>query len=578
MLKNIKNIVGSHGSPYLIILIFLLLAVLDVLGIGMVPVLIKTVLAGESSEIGEVINGIFPAKTIDEDVIWVLSVVIVLIFTAKSMIYILSNYLINKFSYSVMHNNRYELISLLLNSRYESISNKSAADFINLIQLHINQTVSNYLVPSLKIFSDLLVAIFIVTYLLISHFALTLILIIFTLMLSYVYIRFFRASLYEYGRKSYEYNHAMIDLAKSIRSGFVDITMNGGTPYFQRLFRENSLGFSNVTIKSATIQVVPRPLLEWAVILFVVFFVAFNSGEEHNADIITILATFGMAALRLLPAATSIISSLTSMTSTKAVVEKYMVEKNLLMLQQNNNYSEAPESDLLESVHFLPTESSADGDINVKLNNVSFYHEPDNYLFKNINLDLKKGSAIGIVGLSGSGKSTLVSLILGLLKPAEGSVFVNGSDVRDLDASKYFSYVSQFPFISNDTLLNNLVYPGCEINQDEIIELMESMGLADLINGNISVLEDSVGEKGISLSGGQIQRIAVIRAILKNKEILIIDEGTSALDYDSSNRVLDVLTGIKKNKIILVISHRKEILEMCEAVYKLENGSLERIN
>ena len=211
---------------------------------------------------------------------------------------------------------------------------------------------------------------------------------------------------------------------------------------------------------------------------------------------------------------------------------------------------------------------------NITVNNLSFYHEPDNYLFNNINLDLKKGNAIGIVGLSGSGKSTLVSLILGLLKPIKGNVCINNTNVRDLDAPKYFSYVSQFPFISNDTLLNNLVYPGCDLNKTEIINLMDLMGLADLTNGNVARLEDLVGEKGISLSGGQIQRIAIIRAILQNKEILIIDEGTSALDHESSNRVLNILREIKKRKIIIVISHRKEILEICDNVYKLENGLL----
>ena len=132
----------------------------------------------------------------------------------------------------------------------------------------------------------------------------------------------------------------MIDLAKSIKGGFVDIIMNGGTPYFKRLFYDSSLGFSHVTIKSATIQTVPRPLLEWVLILFVILLIVFNSDPEHKPEIITILATFGMAALRLLPAATSIISSLASITNTKAVVEKYISEKKLLVAEQNNSESE----------------------------------------------------------------------------------------------------------------------------------------------------------------------------------------------------------------------------------------------
>lgn len=574
LLKNIKFIVGKHGSPYFIILIFLVLAFLDVLGIGMVPILITTVLAEETSEMVDGISSLLPTSIMGDDILWLLSGIIILIFSIKSVIYILSNYMINKFSYTIMHKNRSDLILLLLNSRYESINKKSAADFINLIQLHINQSVSNYLVPALKIFSDSLVAIFIVTYLFVSNFILTLILITLTLILTFIYVQFFRNSLYEYGKKSYEYNHSMIDLAKSIRNGFVDIIMNGGAPYFRRLFYNNSHGFSDVTIKSATIQSIPRPILEWAVILFVVLLITFNSDPEHSPEIITILATFGMSALRLLPAATSIITSLSSMRSTKAVVEKYIKEKNLLISEQNNNYKNESDSVDVELNSKFFSKSKIISETNITVNNLSFYHEPDNYLLNSINLDLKKGDAIGIVGLSGSGKSTLVSLILGLLKPIEGNVCINNINVLDLDTSKYFSYVSQFPFISNDTLLNNLVYPGCDLNKIEMINLMDLMGLADLTNGNVARLEDLVGEKGISLSGGQIQRIAIIRAILQNKEILIIDEGTSALDHESSNRVLNILSEVKKSKIIIVISHRKEILEMCDNVYKLENGFL----
>lgn len=574
LLKNIKFIVGKHGSPYFIILIFLVLAFLDVLGIGMVPILITTVLAEETSEMVDGISSLLPTSIMGDDILWLLSGIIILIFSIKSVIYILSNYMINKFSYTIMHKNRSDLILLLLNSRYESINKKSAADFINLIQLHINQSVSNYLVPALKIFSDSLVAIFIVTYLFVSNFILTLILITLTLILTFIYVQFFRNSLYEYGKKSYEYNHSMIDLAKSIRNGFVDIIMNGGAPYFRRLFYNNSHGFSDVTIKSATIQSIPRPILEWAVILFVVLLITFNSDPEHSPEIITILATFGMSALRLLPAATSIITSLSSMRSTKAVVEKYIKEKNLLISEQNNNYKNESDSVDVELNSKFFSKSKIISETNITVNNLSFYHEPDNYLLNSINLDLKKGDAIGIVGLSGSGKSTLVSLILGLLKPIKGNVCINNINVLDLDTSKYFSYVSQFPFISNDTLLNNLVYPGCDLNKIEMINLMDLMGLADLTNGNVARLEDLVGEKGISLSGGQIQRIAIIRAILQNKEILIIDEGTSALDHESSNRVLNILSEVKKSKIIIVISHRKEILEMCDNVYKLENGFL----
>ena len=191
-----------------------------------------------------------------------------------------------------------------------------------------------------------------------------------------------------------------------------------------------------------------------------------------------------------------------------------------------------------------------------------------------LSFNLNKGETIGIIGSSGSGKSTLVSIILGLLKPIKGQVLVDGVSVDELAVSDYFSYVPQFPFISNDTLLNNIVYPGSEKNISRIKNLMTSLGLSDLFNGHVAKLSDIVGENGINLSGGQAQRIALIRAIIQDKDILIIDEGTSALDDDSSKSVLELLTKIKEEKIIIVVSHRKEILEICNRVYSLDSKSL----
>ena len=140
----------------------------------------------------------------------------------------------------------------------------------------------------------------------------------------------------------------------------------------------------------------------------------------------------------------------------------------------------------------------------------------------------------------------------------------------------YFSYVPQFPFISNDTLLNNIVYPGGDENISHIKELMDTLDLSDLHNGQVAELSDIVGENGIHLSGGQAQRIALIRAIIQDNDILIIDEGTSALDHVSSKSVVKMLNRIKKEKIIIAVSHRKDILEICNKVCNLDDKSFKK--
>lgn len=565
MIKNLQSIIGGYSNPYYIILIFILLAALDVLGIGIVPLLIESALVKDSESISQ--------NWLDELVpvipgysqIEVLSVIVVLLFFIKSVVYIFSNYLINKFSYGVMHQNRAELVSLLLNAQYQTIINKSAADFINLLQLHINQSVSNYLIPSLKLASDILVSLLILTYLLVIYPYVTLFLLSISLTMSFVYLMLTRNRIFDYGKRSYEYNHSMIDLSKSIRTGFVDIVINGGVKYFKDLFVEKSLIFSDVATKSTTIRLIPRPLFELVIILFMVFIVLFSSGAENAILQLSLFATFGIAAVRLLPAITSIIASLSLMKNTEAAVEKYFFEKKNLLQNEVDSVIDLP-----ISPSFAIRENPPISVSNLSIQNIYFYYEKGNDLLSSLSFNLKKGDRIGIVGSSGSGKSTLVSIILGFLKPVKGQVLLDGVSMNEVIVSDYFSYVPQFPFISNDTLINNIVYPGGDKDIKHIKELMDSLGLSDLHNGQVAELSDIVGENGIHLSGGQAQRVALIRAIIQDKKIIVIDEGTSALDPDSSKKVIQILNRIKEEKIIIVISHRKDILEICNKVYSLD--------
>lgn len=572
MIKNIQSLIGGHSNPYFIILLFIILAVLDVLGIGMVPLLIKFALEKNSENLGqnwaeELIPIVQGYSQIE-----VLSGLVVLLFFIKSVLFIFSNFLIFNFSYGVMHQNRAELVSLLVKAKYQAIMNRSAADFINLLQLHINQSVSNYLIPSLKLVSDILVSLFILTYLLFFHPLVTLFLLAITLLLSGLYLILTRNLIFEYGKRSYEGNLAMIDLSKSIRTGFVDITINGGVTYFKDLFVEKSQIFTDLQTKSATLRVIPRPLFEWIIIIFVVFIAVFNSGEQDATAQLTIFATFGIGAVRLLPAVTSIIASLSLMKNTEAALEKYFVEKNNLLNMQNRS-----EVQLQTPTNYTRVESVPVVVSNLSLKDIGFYHEKGNDLINSLSFTLNKGDTIGIVGPSGSGKSTLISIILGLLKPTEGQVLLDGVSVDELAAQDYFSYVPQLPFIANDTLLNNIVYPGSENNIIYIKELMASLGLSDLFNGHVAELSDIVGENGIHLSGGQAQRIALIRAIIQDTGILIIDEGTSALDRNSAQSVLEILRRVKKEKIIIVVSHREEILDICDRVYSLDNKNFSKV-
>jgi len=566
ILKNINYIMGGKKKPYGLVFVFLLLAVLDVAGVGVVPLLVHSILVkGTEGGTANFLATYFDA-TDKNELITIMCCLLLLVFSVKSIVLLVSNYAIFKFSYRVMHKNRAELIDLILDSSFELISNKSTADFINLLQLHINQTVSNYLVPLLRLISDLLVAFAIFLFLIVTMPEATLILAFILISTITLYLYLMRGKLYRYGRSSYKYNHGMIDLAKSVRLGFVDIVINNGRSYFRKLFKKCSSEMSEVQLKSTFLRIIPRATLEWIVVTFVLVLVFVNSrGGGDSRELVTILATFGVASMRLLPISNSIATSLTVIRNTEPVVEKYIRERELLRSNLPFN-----QKSIVEKKQLLN-----DRDFVITLENVSFSFPDKKTVLNDISLKLTKGKTIGIIGESGAGKSTLISLILGLLSPTSGRVLINGDDLSEIKSVDFFSYVPQFPFVSNDTLINNITFSNENLSRDLILQLLNDLGLSEIVNGEVATLETLIGENGINLSGGQVQRIALVRAFIRERPFLVIDEATSALDDLSSERVIKQIEKIKNQTSLLIVTHRKDVLEICDDIFELSDGSLQ---
>ena len=377
MIKNVQRLIAGYSNPFHIVLIFIVLAGLDVLGISAVPLLIEVAMGGRKDTFD------VSFLSAGEDQVVLLSGFILFLFFLKFSIFILANFMVHKFSYGVMHHNRSELISLLVNTKYQSVYNKSAAEFINLLQLHINQSVSNYLIPALKIASDIIVAFFILSYLIAVHTKVSLVLIISTITVGIIYLLGTRKFIYSYGRTSYESNLSMIDLSKSIREGFVDITINDGVAYFHKMFNGKSLIFSDVQMKSATIRSIPRPLFELVIIVFVVGIVLLNSRDIDAIEQLGLFATFGLGALRLLPALTSVIASLSLMKNTEAALQKYFMEKDNLVASQllvNPNV-------ILSSSNKPIVKSEVS---NITVNDLQFRHDDAKPLIESVSLIFSK--------------------------------------------------------------------------------------------------------------------------------------------------------------------------------------------
>ena len=210
--------------------------------------------------------------------------------------------------------------------------------------------------------------------------------------------------------------------------------------------------------------------------------------------------------------------------------------------------------------------------------NVSFtYENSDNSVLRNINLHIKTGEFIALVGMSGCGKSTLVNLIPRLYNPSSGSIKIDNIDLNDLKLSALrnnISYVGQDTILFNDTIRNNIIYGQKNVSASEINSSLEKSFSHDFVNNMPDGLDTIIGENGVLLSGGQRQRLAIARAFLKNSHILIFDEATSSLDSVSEKYIQKALDQLKIGKTTIIIAHRLSTVEKANNIIVMENGSI----
>ncbi|EFG29293.1 ABC transporter ATP-binding protein [Fusobacterium periodonticum] len=215
---------------------------------------------------------------------------------------------------------------------------------------------------------------------------------------------------------------------------------------------------------------------------------------------------------------------------------------------------------------------------NIKFENINYKYEDSNdYVLKNINLNVKAGEIVAFVGKSGSGKTTLVNLLARFFNTDEGSVTVNGVNIKNIPLGIYrnkFAIVPQETFLFGGTIKENISF-GKEVTDEEIITASKMANAYNFIQEDLpNKFETEVGERGALLSGGQKQRIAIARALIKNPEIMILDEATSALDSESEKLVQDALDSLMEGRTTFVIAHRLSTIVRADKIVVMDNGEI----
>ena len=253
---------------------------------------------------------------------------------------------------------------------------------------------------------------------------------------------------------------------------------------------------------------------------------------------------------------------------------QFAVEKVYEDLEKYSNYSEN---------YFNNKEIQDNNFKSLELKSVSFTYKNSNQeVFRNINFSLNKNECIGIVGESGSGKTTFVDIMLGLLQPSRGKIYLNNIEQTNFSSNliKKIAYLPQEPIILDEKIKIKISLDTKEnlINQNKIEEALKRSNLKDFVK-NLEKKEDTyIGEGGIRLSGGQNKRLALARSFYHGKNIIIMDEATSSLDIETENYIANQIKELKGRITIIIISHHNNILKYCDKVYKIQNKQIRLLN
>ena len=309
-----------------------------------------------------------------------------------------------------------------------------------------------------------------------------------------------------------------------------------------------------------TIQTAPRNVIEIFTIVFSVGVMIYLS--LNNNDLVKYLPSIGIFVVfffRLIPLFNKITVAYQNMQYSKPTVNEII---KVLELEVSHD------ADKVEKLLF-------ESEIKVKDLKFDFKNKDKNIMINNLSFTIYKGTTVGIVGPSGTGKSTLADLLIGVVKPDSGSIFVDKNDIiqKTKEWQKNIGYVSQSIYLNDDTILENILLgrkKDGENYEEKIKKLLKIVDLWEYVKNQKNGLHQNVGEKAVKMSGGQIQRIGIARALFKEPSFLILDEATSGLDKKVEENIINNIKQNFKNITILIISHRESTLTFCDEIIKIK--------
>lgn len=566
---------GKYKSLVLMVLLFLFVSCLEVIGTGLVGPFISLATNPESIVENSFLNSIYQWLNLSSksNFLILLGCLIIAIFYLKSFLSFNSQKFIFEFGFRQQGELAARLMHRYLAAPYTFHLGRNSANLIQNITSETERFSNGVMMPLLTSISNAVVTLALVG-LLVKTNAMAMIIIGGILILSYGLLESSKYKIARWGKEGSDARTEMIRLINHGMGGLKETRIIGCESYFEGKMQDQIGKYSVSGSLALSFTNLPRYVIEAFLITFLIvftfLFVSINRGNVQ--DLSSVLGIFALASIRLLPAVGNLLSSINGIRCNAYAVDKIYLDLKELedpLIHQIISSSAA----VSNTKNVLPFRKR------IILDNVT-YHYPNAEIesLRQVSLSIGKGESIGLIGRSGAGKTTLVDVILGLLTPQSGTIKVDGTSIyTDLRAwQNSIGYVPQSIFLIDDTLERNIAFgvPDLLIDRQKLDKAIAAAQLEELIAQLPHGLQTMVGERGVMLSGGQRQRVGIARALYHEREILVFDEATAALDNETEGLVTEAIKSLSGIATMIIIAHRLSTLEHCDRVYVLDRGKV----
>lgn len=531
------------------------------------------------------------------EVIGIIGAGVILLYIAKNLYFIFMSWIRVKFSGKIGREISVKLFASYLSRGYEFFLNINYGQFCRGV-VGDTSAVSSVIFSIFSLVAEILTIACICIFMFFADWSIALVVLVLAIVCVLLIFFLFRKKMFEAGVEARKYSIKIDQALAQSFLGVKDVLLLRKQKHFIGEYERNKIEVQKLECKQTVAKESPSYIIEGicvsGLMLAVCVRIILKGTDPH---FIAVLAAFAVGAFRVLPSLGRISSALNTLTGLLPSIDALYEH----VLQREAYVREHPEASFIaadkklkweiiskdaqysnddtlgEGREYAPNEDKFHASL--ELRNISFrYSEELGYVLRNVNLTIKKGQAIALIGTSGAGKSTLADILLGLLIPQEGGVYMDGDKITDIPErwAATIGYVPQSVFLADISIRENVAFGERveNIDDDRVREALERAELKEFIDTLPEGMETAVGDRGVRLSGGQRQRIAIARALYHRPEILVLDEATSALDNETETAIMSAIDSLQGQVTMIIVAHRLTTVRNCDVIYEVNQTGL----